>query len=68
MAWFAVSINLGAFVPLMLGIIVPDKGSEEELTSKVWMIVLGFPILLYIGGFVLLLVVIRFESPKFLAV
>ena len=64
---FVCSINVGSLIALCGGAILPPETDEAALkASGMWRVIFGFPLPLYMLIAILLLTVIRDESPKFL--
>ena len=55
--------NIGAFICLMSGVLLPPKGSQEELDSNLWRWVFGFPIICYLVCALLYFTIVRRDSP-----
>ena len=68
-AIFVFFINFGSLIALSGGLLLPPPDDKEALKeSNMWMIVFGFPLPLYAMITALLLIVCRYESPKFLLI
>ena len=58
--------NVGAFIAMMSGLLLPDDDSPEYATSNLWRYVFGFPITCYVIAVAIILAVVRLDTPKFM--
>ena len=66
---FCCGINVGSFVALCSGAILPPENDHEALkASEMWRVIFGFTLPLYVFIIVVLLTVIKDDSPKFLLI
>ena len=64
---FCCFINVGSLIALCSGAILPPEGDKDALkASGMWRIIFGFPLPCYLFIAIVLLTVIKDESPKFL--
>ena len=65
-AVYITAMSFGSLFALFSAALLPPNSDPEALkSSQVYLYIMGFPLLLYILMAVLLLTVIRYETPKF---